>query len=92
MKLTKEQTRDLWQEDLEGFETVDEGDWEVDYKYQHCTQIVKEVATGKHFEYSVSRSGSPYSDYYYSFEDSGAELFEVEKVTKTVVRESWERV
>ena len=92
IKLTKQQTRELWREDLEGYELIEEGDWEVDSKWQHVTQIVKEVATDKYYEYSVSRSGSPYSDYYYSFEDEGTELHEVEKVTKTIVRESWERV
>ena len=92
IKLTKEQTKMLVWEDFEDYELVEEGDWEVGYKWQHCTSIVKQESTGKFFSYDISRSGSPYSDYYYSYEDDGTELVEVEKVTKTIVVESWEAV
>lgn len=92
MTLTKEQTQQLWQQDLEGYELIEEGDWVVDGKYQLITIVVKHVETGKYYEYYLSRSGSPFSDYYYSFEDEGAELHEVELVTKTITFNSWEKI
>lgn len=92
IQLSKEDFRSLCYEDLEDYEIVEEGAWEVDYKWQHCENIVKHLPTGKFYSYTVSRSGSPYSDYYYSYEDGGVELTEVQKVTKTVVTETWEVV
>ncbi len=93
IKLTKEQTRELtYGGDVPDFELVEEGDWSVDHKYQHQTNIARQVSTNKFYEYSISRSGSPFSDYYYSYEDEGAELIEVQKVTKTIVTEVWEKV
>lgn len=92
IKLTQEETRDLWYEELDGYELIDEGDWEVDCKWQHITQIVKHTESGKYYSFSISRSGSPYSDYYYSYEGQGSGLIEVKKVTKTVVTETWEAV
>lgn len=90
--LNKAQSRQLWREDLDDYELVEEGDWEVDSKWQHITNIVKQESTGKLFMHNVSRSGSPFTDWYYSFEDDGTELIEVEKVTKTIVVETWEAV
>lgn len=92
IKLSKEETRSLWREELDGYELINEGDWEVDHKWQHITQIVKHLESGKYYSFTLSRSGSPYSDYYYSYEDDGSELLEVKKVTKTVVTETWEVV
>jgi hypothetical protein len=95
LELTREQTRYLWRE--EGSEELDlvlheEGDWDVDTKYQHMTNIYFQESTGKYFELTVSRSGSPFTDWYYSFEDSGSELNEVKLVEKTMVVKSWTRV
>ena len=91
--LTQEQFRDLVREEvLDDFEQVESSDWEVDYKWQHCEVIVKQLSTGKFFSYPLSRSGSPYSDYYYSYEDGGVELTEVQKVKKVVETEVWEVV
>lgn len=95
MKLTREQTKYLWRE--EGSDELDlvlheEGDWDVDYKWQHITNIYFQESTGKYFEMTVSRSGSPYTDWYYSYEDDGSELTEVKLVEKTTVVKSWERV
>ena len=92
IKLTCGETRDIFWGGLDGYELVLEGDWDVDYKYQHMTVIVKHLDTGKYYEYSISRSGSPFSEYWYSYEDEGTELFEVEQVTKTIVQTTWERV
>ena len=93
IKLTQEQFRDLVREEaLDDFEQVESSDWEVDYKWQHCEVIVKQLSTGKFFSYPLSRSGSPYSDYYYSYEDGGVELTEVELVEKQVITKTWEPV
>ena len=90
IELTQEQFRDLVREEvLDDFEQVESSDWEVDYKWQHCEVIVKQLSTGKFFSYPLSRSGSPYSDYYYSYEDGGVELTEVQKVKKVVETEEW---
>ena len=88
--LTQEQFRDLVREEaLDDFEQVESSDWEVDYKWQHCEVIVKQLSTGKFFSYPLSRSGSSYSDYYYSYEDDGVELTEVQKVKKVIETEEW---
>lgn len=104
IKLSKEQTKELVYEELEDFELAKEGDWQVDYKWQRATNIVQQISTGKFFSYNISRSGSPYSDYYYSYEDKGTELVEVvavlkttvvshgETILKTIVEEDWEEV
>ena len=90
IKLTQEQFRDLVREEaLNDFEQVESSDWEVDYKWQYCEVIVKQISTGKFFSYPLSRSGSPYSDYYYSYEDGGVELTEVQKVKKVIETEEW---
>lgn len=90
IELTQEQFRDLVHEGvLNDFEQVESSDWEVDYKWQHCEVIVKQLSTGKFFSYPLSRSGSPYSDYYYSCEDGGVELTEVQKVKKVIETEEW---
>ena len=88
--LTQQQFRDLVREEvLDDFEQVESSDWEVDYKWQYCEVIVKQLSTGKFFSYPLSRSGSPYSDYYYSYEDGGVELTEVQKVKKVIETEEW---
>ena len=91
--LTREEFRDLVREEaLDDFEQVEESDWEVDDKWEHCEVIVQQISTGKFFSYPLSRSGSPYSDYYYSYEDGGVELIEVELVEKQVITKIWEPV
>lgn len=95
LELTREQTRYLWRE--EGCDELDlvlheEGDWSVDNKYQHMTNIYFQESTGKYFELTVSRSGSPFTDWYYSFEDQGEDLNEVKLVERTTVVKSWESV
>ena len=93
IQLSQQEFRDLVREEaLEDFEQVESSDWEVDYKWQHCEVIVKQLSTGKFFSYPLARSGSPYSDYYYSYEDGGVELTEVELVEKQVITKTWEPV
>lgn len=95
MKLTREETRYLFREegsDDLGLVLHEEGDWEVDCKYQHMTNIYFQESTGKYFSMDISRSGSPFTDWYYSYEDSGSELIEVKLVEKVTVVKSWEAV
>lgn len=89
LQLSKEDFRSLCYEDLEDYEIVEEGDWQVDHKWQHAENIIKHIPTGKFYSYTVSRSGSPYSDYYYSYEDGGVELTEVQLVEKVVTTKEW---
>lgn len=93
IQLSQQEFRDLvCEEALEDFEQVESSDWEVGYKWQHCEVIVKQLSTGKFFSYPLARSGSPYSDYYYSYEDDGVELTEVKLVEKQVITKTWEPV
>ena len=90
IELTQEQFCDLVLGECgEDFEEVESSDWEVDCKWQHCEVIVKQISTGKFFSYPLSRSGSPYSEYYYSYEDGGVTLTEVQKVKKVIETEEW---
>lgn len=93
--LDRHQLRDLWRE--EGSDELDlvlheEGDWDVDTKYQFITNIYFQESTGKYFSVTICRSGSPFTDWYYSFEDSGGKLVEVKLVEKVTVVKSWEEV
>jgi imidazoleglycerol phosphate dehydratase HisB len=95
MELTRDQVKYLWRE--EGSDELDlvlheEGDWDVDTKYQYMTNIYFQESTGKYFSLTVSRSGSPFSDYHYSFEDSGETLVEVKLVEEVKVVKSWQEV
>lgn len=69
----------------EDWECIEEGDWTQEHKYQSCKMIVKHYASGRHFIIWRNRSGSYYSDWYYS--DSAID--EVKQVTKTVVVTEW---
>lgn len=74
-------------ENHEDFETIDEGEWVQEHKYQFCEVIVKQLSTERFFRMDVSRSGSYHSDWYYDF--SNSELVEVVKTTRTIVVEEW---
>lgn len=92
MQITREQARYLWSE--EGCEELDlvlqeEGEWSVDIKYQHISNIYFQQSTGKYFEMTMSRSGSPFTDWDYTYSDS---LTEVKLVSKTIIVKQWERV
>ena len=71
------------------WEIVVDGDWIQDVKYQNRENVVLHKPTGKHYCYSYYRSGSPFSDWYYSTEDEYPELFEVVKKTRTIVEQYW---
>lgn len=75
------------------WEVVDEGEWVQDYKYQTKESIVKHIPTGKYYQYELSRSGSPFTDWYYSYEDGVfPELYEVVQEERTIVQKFWKVV
>lgn len=95
IKLDRHQLRRLWrEEDSDELDLVlhEEGDWDVDSKYQFITNIYFQESTSKYFSVTISRSGSSFTDWYYSFEDSGDDLVEVKLVEKVTVVKSWEPV
>ena len=77
----------------ETWEVVEEGEWTQDYKYQHKESVVKHIPSGKFYKYEVSRSGSPFSDWYYSYEDGGfPSLCEVFQEERTIIQKYWKAV
>jgi len=73
-------------EDYAHFEVIEDGDWEVDCKYQFRSSIVKFM--DKYYQINESRAGSYYEDYYYD----DPEIFEVNRVEKVVTTIVWEKV
>ena len=79
-----------WEGD-DKFELIEEGEFTQDYKYQNATNIYKELSTGRMFALDISRSGSPFTDWYYDLEDQDTlDLYEVEKVE--VVSHKWKEI
>lgn len=64
----------------DGIELVQAGTWESDGKWEHMTNIFK--IDGKFYSHSRSRTGSPYSDYEYEYDDC---IIEVEPREVTVI-------
>lgn len=84
MKFKKEDMIRLTEEDpSEGFEIVEEGDWTQDHKCQFKDWIFKHE--GKFYSLTESRSGSPFTDWYYASEDWGSQV-EVEEVEPVEVK------
>ena len=71
-----------------------DGGWRYDGKWELQTSIVQNVETGKFYEYSLIRSGSYYSDYYYVHQeyDNGVNLREVVKKERVITETYWECV
>jgi hypothetical protein len=88
MKLSQEQINELFFEgeiEVDGvtLTTVEEGDFEQEGKYQSADIIFTDGS--KNYRSYVSRSGSPFTDWYY--DDYGdATVDEVEKREVTVVK------
>lgn len=78
--------------DTSKFETLDEGEWDVDYKYPNLKMVVRELASGKNYQMCIHRTGSPFFGYHYSFEYGSVELVEVELVQEQVILEVWKPV
>ena len=88
MNLTQKQVNDLFfgeEVEVDGVRllTVEEGEFEQDYKYQSAQIIFTDGA--KHYSAYVTRSGSPFTDWHY--DDYGdADVTEVEKREVTVTK------
>lgn len=65
------------------WELVVEGDWTQDYKYQHLENIVLHKPTGKYYKFENSRSGSPYTDWDYKYNEHNLPI--LQEVFKEVV-------
>lgn len=80
----------LLYEDEDLWEVVEDGEWIQDYKYQHKNTVVKHVPTGKFYSYDISRSGSPFTDWEYSYSYGDyPDLYQVELKERTVVVKEW---
>ena len=75
--------------DMWGWEYEEEGNFEQDGKYQHTSHIIKHIASGRCFEVYESRSGCPFTEWYYTYD---SDPVEVKKVKKVVTVEQWEAV
>lgn len=90
--LTPSDVEEILYEDHECYKLVEEGDWTQDCKYQFADVVFKEVNSGEFFKMTLSRSGSYHSDWEYSYEYGVTEAVQVEKVTKTIVTETWQEI
>lgn len=69
---------------------IEEGEWIQDGKYQERTNIVQDVRTNLYYRYTITRSGSPFTDWYYTYSDySEHYLEEVTKQTRTITITEW---
>lgn len=79
------------------YDLVEEDDWTQDCKYQLCNETYKlslDDGTSRYIDIGMSRSGSPFTDWYYSV-DSVTEVERFEgntKITVTVSGENQEAV
>lgn len=77
----------------ENYEVIDDGDWDDHGKYQYKTMIVWNKETNKFYQYSIQRSGSYFSDYYYDTDDEPfVDAVEVEERERTIVETYWKVV
>lgn len=81
MSITATDILKLFDDEDESLETVVNGDWEVEHKYEHRTDIVRHLPTGRYFAIDKSRSGSYWSDYHY--DEPEAREVEPKQVTVT---------
>lgn len=69
---------------------IEEGEWIDDGKYSHKTMIFKK--DDKYWAISDSRSGSYFTDYYYSSEDGTGHLEAVEVEKIEVIKTEWKAI
>lgn len=65
---------------------IDVGKWIDEGKYQRQENILQDTSTGLFYCYLLSKSGSYFTDFVYSFEweEDEIELTEVVKITKVI--------
>lgn len=84
MKFKKEDMISITEDDAPiGFEVIEAGEWTQDYKYQLKDWIFR--YEGRFYQLTESRSGSPFTDWYYDSDDWKAEV-EVEEVEPVEVK------
>lgn len=86
MKLTSEQVQEISWEELEGYTLIEGSEWEQDSKSQSRFLIFE--FEGKTYKVWQSRSGSPFTDWYY--DECDVDAYEVERVE--VVTKAWKAV
>lgn len=84
MKFNKEDMLRITEEDPSvGFEVIEAGEWTQDCKYQLKDWIFR--YEGRFYQLTDSRSGSPFTDWYYDSDDWAAEI-EVPEVEEVEVK------
>lgn len=73
----------------EDYKVIEAGEWIQEHKYQYKTSVVLHKSSGKYYEGTESRSGSPFAEWEYY---SDQVLHEVEKHTETRVITTWKAV
>lgn len=69
---------------------IEDGDWVQNGKYQDKTCIVQDVRTKLYYRYTITRSGSPFTEWYYTYEDESEIYLEpVKQRTRTVTITEW---
>ncbi|KFZ25839.1 MAG: hypothetical protein KQ78_01795 [Candidatus Izimaplasma bacterium HR2] len=76
--------------DCNGFTLIDEGEWVQSGKYQYKTIIFK--FEGKYYMLQDTRSGSPFTDWYYDSDNWSDEVNCMEVYPKEVTITVWEAV
>ena len=86
MEITPSVAREIVTGDSDLYNIIDDGEWISDGKYENKKVIFKDRITGRTYALYVNRSGSPFTEWYYSweYEDMFAcpEVEEVEVVIK----------
>lgn len=77
----------IWRENEDQYELIEEGDWSDEGKFQSQEVVFKDILTGKHYAFGVTRSGSYFTSYEFEVWDTAVE---VQKITKTITVERWE--
>jgi len=88
IQLSKEEAKDLlWESDIEGYTHESTEPWDDNGKYQYALVVFKKNGDDAFYGFSVQRSGSYFSDYYYNIDDESPEVFEV--VRKEIITHEW---
>ena len=91
MKISSEQAQDIVFEEWsdKGLKIISVGDWVSDGKYETCESIFE--YKGKFYSLVVSRTGSPYTDWHYTWEDT--DTFDCPEVKKVeVITTKWVKI
>jgi hypothetical protein len=83
-----EEIINLFQDEDDRLNIIEEGDWIDSLKWQHRTDIVQDTLNGSYWAVEHSRSGSYWSDYEYA----DPEAYRVERTVKVVEQVVWKRV